>query len=143
MKPKRKLSDKQLASLRANGAKPCNQRAKKSGTRSDVTLRPLREHFVGMLRERYPELDEIRLTLLADRLARVSVGSAWLDEQGNVVRNRQGAVYDVANQVEKWASRAEQILAEIDRERAAKTSLDLAAHWATSDADQEQEADDG
>jgi hypothetical protein len=61
-------------------------------------------------------LDSLRLAILADRLARIDVASTWLDQRGTVVRGKRGEVYDIAVHVERWATRVEQVLGELERE---------------------------
>jgi hypothetical protein len=94
-----------------------NARALKHGATSERRLAPLRDEFAGELRRRFPHADELRIGLAADRLARWRCAVTWLDGQPNgVVRNRRGEVFDVADRVEKWSNRAEQVLAELEQE---------------------------
>jgi hypothetical protein len=67
----------------------------------------------------YPQLDPRRLALLADRLARIGLARAWLDNQGSIVRDEDGRVFDVVDRLEKWSNRAESILADLEAERQA------------------------
>ena len=78
------------------------------------------------LRDDYPHLDDRRLALLADRLARIDLATAWLEKQKSLVHNKQGDVYRVAELVEKWAARAEAVLAEAEKERNKPRRVDLA-----------------
>lgn len=105
----------------------------KSGATGEVALAPVRAKHVLSLRERFPDLDDLRLSLLADRLARVELATVWLDAQGGVVRDKQGRIYDVADRVEKWASTAERVLREIEREQKTSKRFDLAASMAEID----------
>jgi hypothetical protein len=78
----------------------------------------------------YPALDARRRAILADRLARLALAWRWLDERGTVVRDDDGHVFDVADRAEKWAARAEAILAELEsekRESAADSERGVAA----------------
>lgn len=98
------------------GAEPGNTRAMTHGARSELRLVPVRERHVAELHRQYPKLDGRRLVLLADRLARIEVASAWLDRQDGVVRNKDGEVFAVVGEVERWSSRAEKVLAEVEAE---------------------------
>jgi hypothetical protein len=68
------------------------------------------------LTQSYPELDQRRVAILADRLARLESAWAWLDGQGSVVRDGEGEVFPVAGRLEKWAVVAELRLAEAEGE---------------------------
>ncbi len=103
-----------------------NQRGRKHGLRSEQALAPKRQEHIKALRADYPDLDDRRLALLADRLARIDLATAWLDAQKGIVRDRNGEVYAVVTYVEKWVSRAEAVLAEVERERHAPKRFDLA-----------------
>lgn len=98
------------------GAEPGNSRAVTHGATSERRLAPVRERQVGELRASYPRLDDRRLVLLADRLARIEVASEWLDRQAGIVRNADGEVYAVVKEVERWSARAEQVIAEVEAE---------------------------
>jgi hypothetical protein len=111
------LAARQVANLQpAPPAPHGNERAVTHGARSEKKLAPLRDAFAGELRQRFPFADELRIALAADRLARWRCGTAWLDERGGVVRTRAGAIYDIADRVEKWSNRAEQVLTELEAE---------------------------
>lgn len=112
-----------------------NKRSVRHGARSEQAIIPVREERARELRERYPDLDDLRLALLADRLARIQVASAWLDAKGTVVRDRNGRVYDVADRIEKWSSKAERILAELAAERASRGPRDITAQLAEVEDD--------
>jgi hypothetical protein len=58
----------------------------------------------------YPALDDRRRRLLADRLARVELAAAWLDDNGLMRRGQRGDVHPVVVHLERWASRAEDVL---------------------------------
>lgn len=96
-------------------------------------LAPVRERHLQVLREDYPNLDGRRLVLLADRLARIDLASAWLDKQNGLVRNKQGEPYLIVREVEKWASRAEAILAEAEKENRRPKRVDLALEMSALD----------
>jgi hypothetical protein len=59
-------------------------------------------------------LDQRRVAILADRLARLESGWAWLDAQEGVVRDPDGELFPVAERLEKWAVVAELRLAEAE-----------------------------
>ena len=115
---------------------PGNTAALKSGATSELALAPLRVELAASLSVDYPNLDPRRQALLADRLARIALARQWLDEQGRIVRDEQGRVFDVCDRLEKWSSRAESILAELEAERR-ETSRprDLAAELAALEAE--------
>lgn len=69
------------------------------------------------LRRDYPGLDDRRLAILADRLARMESARRWLDAQDGVVRGKDGEPYPVVALVETWGRQAEKILAELEAER--------------------------
>lgn len=98
------------------GAGEGNQRALQHGVHSERRIAPLRERHLAELRESYPRLDTRRLILLADRFARIEAASVWLDAQGVIVRNDEGEVFPVVKELERWSSRAEQVLAEAEAE---------------------------
>lgn len=89
-------------------------------------MAPARERHMKALRADYPSLDNRRLALLADRLARIDLASAWLDKQRGIVHTEDGGVFLIAKEVEKWASRAEVLLERAEAERRAKPRRDLA-----------------
>jgi hypothetical protein len=106
----------------AGAAGPGNTRGVKHGATSAQLLAPLIADHAAALRHDFPWLDDRRLAILADRLARIDQASAWVVAQGGVVKDELGRTYDIVDRLEKWSNRAEQILAELhaeDRERAA------------------------
>ncbi len=103
-----------------------NTRAVKHGAKTEQLVAPRREAHMIRLRDDYPHLDDRRLALLADRLARIDLATAWLEKQKSLVHNKQGDVYRVAELVEKWAARAEAVLAEAEKERNKPRRVDLA-----------------
>jgi transcriptional regulator with XRE-family HTH domain len=98
------------------GAEEGNTRAMTHGAHSERHIAPLREKHAAELRVSYPRLDDRRLVLLADRLARIEAVSAWLDAQEGIVRDHNGEVYAVVKELERWTSRAEQVLADVEAE---------------------------
>jgi hypothetical protein len=98
------------------GAEEGNARAMTHGVNSERRITPLREKHVAELRVTYPRLDDRRLVLLADRLARIEAASTWLDSQEGIVRDENGEVFAVVKELERWTSRAEQVLAEVESE---------------------------
>ncbi len=103
-----------------------NQRAAKHGAKSLHKLGPARERHMKALRVDYPNLDNRRLALLADRLARIDLASSWLDKQKGIVHSEDGGVFHIAKEVEKWASRAEVLLERAEAEGRRKPRRDLA-----------------
>lgn len=96
---------------------PMNGRALVHGANAEKRLAPIRDEAAKTLRERWPWLDDIRLGLLADRLARFTSARRWLDEQpGGVVRDDQGEVFPIVDRSEKWANRIEALVTELEAE---------------------------
>ncbi|MFA9269965.1 MAG: hypothetical protein ACEQSX_04290 [Baekduiaceae bacterium] len=111
---------RQLANLRrGNPAPQGNTRRLVHGgrTRSEQTLEPLRTEMAVGLRRDYPGLDDRRLAILADRLARMESARRWLDGQDGVVRGKDGEPFPVVALIETWGRQAEKILAELEAER--------------------------
>jgi hypothetical protein len=94
------------------------------GTNSETFLAPLRSRLTVELHDDFPWLDDRRLALLADLLARIELGSRWLDAKGTVVRNRSGDAYPIAMLVEKWSARADALLRELHAEKARRQAAD-------------------
>lgn len=103
-----------------------NTRAMVHGADTPSLIAPRREAHLRVLRADYPALDHRRLTLLADRLARIDLATEWLEKQKSIVRNRQGDVYRVAELCDKWACRAEQVIKEAEAESRRPKKIDLA-----------------
>lgn len=125
-----------LAKHRRNGppAPAGNTHSLKHGTRSERMLAPVRERHTAELRQSYPELDDRRLALLADRLASVELAARWLDAQGTPVRTKSGQVFEVADRLAKWNAAAWKMLSDVERERRESRSRPHAvgdfARWA-------------
>lgn len=120
------------------GAQAGNERSLKHGATSEQRIAPLREKHSDALRRDFDWLDDRRLALLADRLARIESGSAWLAGQGGVVRGDAGEVFPVVDRIEKWSSTAERVLAELwseDRHRGS-ASPDVTAYLAALPAEE-------
>lgn len=134
-KPKKKLYG---AALDAHLSKTCsappapkgNLRSVKHGARTEQLVAPRREQHIAVLRADYPHLDDRRLALMADRLARIDLATAWIEKQKSLVYDKQGNVFQVAREVEKWAARAEQVLAEAEKEGRKTQRVDLATEMA-------------
>jgi len=77
---------------------------------------PRREQHIAVLKQDYPHLDDRRLVLMADRLARIDLATAWIEKQRSLVYSKQGDVFQVVQLVEKWSQRAEQVLKEAEQE---------------------------
>jgi transposase-like protein len=104
------------------------------GVDSERKLAPLREAHAQALRRDYDFLDDRRLALLADRLARADAARAWLDLQGGVVRDHKGEVFPVVDRLEKWVTQAEKAIGELEAEKrkAAKPQSPLAVMQGTA-----------
>jgi hypothetical protein len=103
-----------------------NTRAQKHGIGSERKMAPVREQHAVAMRQRFPKLDDVRLAFLADVLARIDLASAWIDEQGGVVRDKKGEIYNVVAQMDKWQARAAKMLADFEAEFAKPEKADLA-----------------
>lgn len=93
-----------------------NRRALKSGAYSERELAKPRQEWANTLRKLYPWLDDIRLATLSDRLSRLGKAHGWLDEQADIVRDDDGVPWPLVRDVEKWATRTEQMVAELEAE---------------------------
>lgn len=122
----RGLENVQVDGKPVAGADAGNERAVVHGATSERRLAPLRDHHAAELRRDYPHLDGRRLALLADRLARLDAARTWLDAQEGIVRNKAGDVYPVVDRVEKWANRAEAVLATVEAEARAPVPAEQA-----------------
>ena len=80
------------ATIRAVAPKG-NTRAVKHGAKTEQLVAPRREAHMIRLRDDYPHLDDRRLALMADRLARIDLATAWLEKQKSLVHNKEGDVY--------------------------------------------------
>lgn len=112
-------------------------------------LAPLQEKHDAELAQDYPNLDRRRRALLADRLARVELASAWTREHGitPMTRGKRHAeAYPIVDRLERWASRAEDMLAvaqQGEREAGANHGQTLAQYEAELLAAGELEDGDG
>lgn len=96
---------------------PDNSYALTNGATAEKRLAPIRDEMAAELRERWPWLDDIRLGVLADRMARFESARRWLDEQpGGVVRDEQGEVFPIVDRSERWANRIEALVTELEAE---------------------------
>jgi len=95
---------KQLANLRPAGAVT-------HGTTSERKLAPLRDHHRGELMRRFPQLDEHRLSLLADLLARCELARDFIDVRGLMRNTREPHL--VLELLSRWERRAWEMLGEL------------------------------
>jgi hypothetical protein len=99
-------------------AEPGNTRGVTHGTRSEKKLDPARRQFAEEVRRRYPDLDDFRLALLADRLAKIQLGNNWLDRQANgPIRTRKGDVFAIVKQIDGWSASVEKTIRDLEREK--------------------------
>ena len=103
------------------------------GTRSERRIAPVRERHARDLAERYPWIDPARIALQAQRLAQIDLASAWLDEQGTVVRDSEGSVFDVADKLARWLVQAEQWFDRAEGERREQGRYDALADFMSDD----------
>jgi hypothetical protein len=87
-----------------------NLAAVKSGAHSKAIVAPIREKLVVDLRLEYPTLSDAEVWLCADRLAKIELAAAFIDEHGLFRDKEQGEVWPVVDRLERWANRAENIL---------------------------------
>jgi hypothetical protein len=109
-----------------NAAGPSNERALKHGAYSERRIGPVREEHARDLAERYAWIDPARRALQSQRLAQIDLGSAWLDEQGGVVRNAEGHVFDIADKLSRWLGQAEAWFERAEGERRGRARTTLA-----------------
>ena len=109
----------------ATKAKPGNTKAVTHGATSEQLLAPLRERLREQLRVDFPGMDERVVAMLASRLAKIERAEAFLDERG-IIKNDDGDVYPIADRVEKWSRRAEDLLRSAGVQRQAGSPVDLA-----------------
>jgi hypothetical protein len=95
---------KQLANLQPAGAT-------KHGAQSERKLAPLREKHRAELLERFPRIDEQRLSLLCDLLARIDLAREFIDTNG-VMKNSREA-YPLLQMVERWEGRCWRMMGEL------------------------------
>jgi hypothetical protein len=105
-----------------NPARRGNLRAVKDGTYSETLLAPLRAEQDAELRRDYPELDDRRRAILADRLSRLGLGWKWLDEHGGggIVRGVNGDIFPIVDRCEQWGAKCEQIIGQLEADRRAR-----------------------
>lgn len=126
---------RQLANLQSGNVK----HAALGGKALDET----RARHERELAEDYPLLDRRRRAILADRLARVELASKWVAEKGLGPRGKKaGQVFPIADRLESWSRRCEDMLAAAEAEAAEAaaqghgTSLEaIAAELAAGDDD--------
>jgi hypothetical protein len=109
----------------ATKAKPGNLKALKHGATSEQLLAPLRQRFHAQLRIDFPDTDDRVLAMLASRMAKIEQAESWLEERG-VIKNEDGDVYPIADRVEKWSRRAEDLLRSAGVQHQAGSPVDLA-----------------
>lgn len=102
-----------------------NTRAVTHGANSERIVAPLRQQHDEWLRESYPEMDQRIRGMLASRLARIQIAEEFLDRHG-VIKNRAGDVYPVADRVEKWSRRAEDLIRAAGVEKKQSSPIEVA-----------------
>jgi hypothetical protein len=75
---------------------------------------PLQRHREELRRD-YPALDDRRLALLAEPLARIEVAVAWLEAQDGL-HDDKGRLYAVIDRLESWTTTAWKRLTDVERE---------------------------
>jgi hypothetical protein len=102
---------KQLENLRPAGAV-------KHGATSEGKLAPLRAQHRSALLQRFPGLDEQRLSLLADLLARIELAGEFIDVHGLMRNTRQP--HPVLELLSRWERRAWEMLSALEAEHRAQ-----------------------
>jgi len=82
-----------------------------------------------VLAARYPAIDPSRRALQAQRLAQIDLASRWIDEQGTVVRDDEGRVFDVADKLARWLCQAEAWFERAEAERREAGRFDAIADF--------------
>lgn len=78
---------------------------------AEGALAPLREHHARELACDFPDLDDRRRAILADKLARIECAAGWLDTQGTVVADPvRGETFPVVDRLESWTNVAWRLL---------------------------------
>lgn len=121
-------------------AGPGNDRATKHGVDSEIRLAPLRVEGERWARGRWPWLDDARVALVADLMARTELARRWIEAQGTVVRNKAGEVYPVVDRLERWSARLDDLIGRLDRETAERDKVNPIAELAAIAAEVEAEA---
>ena len=100
--------DRQLSNLKPNahGSHGCYDIAR---------LAPVRERHEQELLRDYPHLDGRRRAILADRLARFELATAWVQEHG-IVRSRRGDAFPIVDRLERWGARCEDMIGQAEAE---------------------------
>jgi hypothetical protein len=99
-------------------SEPGNQRATKSGVKSEMVVAPIRARHLDTLRERFPDEPEPVLWIAASRAARIEVLSGYLDRVGLI--QRRGVLNGAATELTKLETALEKqlaVLAERAKER--------------------------
>jgi hypothetical protein len=117
----------------AAGAAAGNERALQHGAYSERHLAPVREQHGRDLAERYPWVDPGRRAVQAQRLAQIELGAAWLDDQGGVVRDEEGNVFDIADKLSRWSAQAERWFEQAEAERREHRRFDALAEVMAAD----------
>lgn len=91
------------------------------GTQAGARLDQARERHENELLEDYPQLDGRRRAILASRLARIELASAWIERNGlgPAGSRGRGEVFPLVIQLETWSRRAEDLLAIAEAQRGA------------------------
>lgn len=89
------------------------------GAAGELTVAPLRTAVDVELAAEFPELHPLRRSILADRIARLTLARRFVDAKGGVISDPEtGAVWPVLDRVSKWESVVDATLRELEQERA-------------------------
>ena len=92
------------------------------GAYSPALLGPLAEQHEAELAADYPRMDRRRRALLADRLARVELASAWTRQHGITPQTKGkgfGETHPIVDRLERWSARCEDMLGQAEAQREA------------------------
>lgn len=107
-------------------AEPENLLAVKTGAQSEQLLAPARDRLLIGVQEHYPELSDPEQHMLADRLARIELASAFIDRNGLFRNRKKGEPWPIVDRLEKWTNRAENLLRLARIERREHSPIDVA-----------------
>ena len=114
---------RQLANLRQNAAVT-------HGARSEELIRPLRERYFAELTEELPHAKPREVLLLANRLAKMELYEAFIDERGVIRHRRRGDVFPAAVESERLAVAFEkQYALLLERERQHDKPQSIIGSW--------------
>ncbi len=108
---------------------------------SDAELRKARERYAADALRRWPHAANTAvISTWADRCARLESAQRFLDTKGGVVRDEFGEPFPIVREIEKWATRIEQLERDLDAQAKVTVGEALAGYIAAQAAEQESTA---